>query len=116
MNLKALIEETYFNNSKTPVLLISHSLGCPYTRFFLSQQSQNWKDIHLRAWVTVSGAWAGSAKIFRIYASGSDLGFPNFVVNPLKLRHLLRTYESSAFLMPSGAFWSKEEVREQEVL
>lgn len=109
-NLKALIEDTYLKNNKTQVVLLSHSLGCPYTHHFLYNMSQEWKDTHIRAWVTIAGAWAGSAKLMRIYASGTNLGFPDVVLEPLNLRPVLRTYESSAFLMPSKDFWSAEEV------
>lgn len=109
-DLKALIEDTYIKNNKTSVVLLSHSLGCPYTHHFLSNMTQDWKDTHIRVWVTIAGAWAGSAKLMRIYASGSSLGLPDVVVEPLNLRPVLRTYESSAFLLPSKDFWATEEV------
>lgn len=109
-NLQALIEDTYIKNNKTSVVLLSHSLGCPFTHHFLSKMSQDWKDTHIKVWVTVAGAWAGTAKLMRIYASGTNLGLPDVVVEPLNLRPVLRTYESSAFLLPSKDFWSAEEV------
>lgn len=109
-NLKSLIEDTYIKNNKSSVLLLSHSLGCPYTHHFLSKMSQDWKDAHIRMWVTISGAWAGSAKSMRVYASGSNLGFPDVFVEPLNLRTVLRTYESTAFLLPSKDFWDMKEV------
>ena len=58
----------------------------------------------------MAGAWAGAAKLMRIYASGTNLGFPDVVLEPLNLRPVLRTYESTAFLLPSQHFWSAEEV------
>ena len=109
-SLKALIEDTYIKNNKTSVVLLSHSLGCPYTHHFLSKMSQDWKDMYIKIWVTIAGAWAGSAKLMRVFASGTNLGFPDVVVEPLNLRHVLRTYESSAFLLPSKDFWAAEEV------
>ena len=66
--------------------------------------------MHIKVWITVAGAWAGAAKLWRIYASGTNLGFPDVVLEPLNLRPVLRTYESTAFLMPSQHFWSAEEV------
>lgn len=109
-NLKALIEDTYIRNNKSSVALLSHSLGCPYTHFFLSKMTQDWKDTYIKVWITIAGAWAGSAKLMRVYASGSNLGFPDVFVEPLKLRTVLRTYESTAFLLPSKDFWDVEEV------
>lgn len=73
--------------------------------------SQDWKDTHIKVWITLAGAWAGAAKLMRIYASGTSLGLPDVVLEPLSLRPVLRTYESSAFLLPSKDFWSVEEVR-----
>lgn len=105
-----MIEDTYIKNNKTRVVLLSHSLGCPYTHYFLSKMPQDWKDMHIKVWITVAGAWAGAAKLMRIYASGTNLGFPDVVLEPLNLRPVLRTYESTAFLMPSQHFWSAEEV------
>lgn len=109
-NLKSLIEDTYVKNNKTSVILLSHSLGCPYTHHFLSKMSQDWKDTYIKVWITLAGAWAGAAKLMRIYASGTSLGLPDVVLEPLSLRPVLRTYESSAFLLPSKDFWSVEEV------
>ncbi|KAL9974221.1 hypothetical protein ACROYT_G011236 [Oculina patagonica] len=109
-NLQTLIEDTYTKNNKTRVVLLSHSLGCPYTHYFLSKMSQDWKDTHIKVWVTVAGAWAGTAKLMRIYASGTNLGLPDVILEPLNLRPVLRTYESTAFLMPSKDFWAEEEV------
>lgn len=108
--MKALIEDTYIRNNKSSVALLSHSLGCPYTHFFLSKMTQEWKDTYIKVWITIAGAWAGSAKLMRVYASGSNLGFPDVFVEPLKLRTVLRTYESTAFLLPSKDFWDVEEV------
>ena len=68
--------------------------------------------MHIKVWITVAGAWAGAAKLMRIYASGTNLaiGFPDVILELLNLRPVLRTYESTAFLMPSQHFWSAEEV------
>lgn len=73
--------------------------------------SRDWKDTYIKVWITLAGAWAGAAKLMRIYASGTSLGLPDVVLEPLSLRPVLRTYESSAFLLPSKDFWSVEEVR-----
>lgn len=38
--------------------------------YFLSQQSQDWKDKHINVMISLSGAWAGSAKAIKVYAIG----------------------------------------------
>lgn len=70
---KSLVEETYTMNGNAPVLLIAHSMGGPLTLVFLQQQTQAWKDKHIRALVTLSGAWGGSVKALKVFAVGKDL-------------------------------------------
>lgn len=67
---QALVEETYSANGDNPVLLVAHSMGGPMTLVFLQQQTQAWKDKHIRALVTLSGAWGGSVKALKVFAVG----------------------------------------------
>lgn len=53
--LKSLIEETVDINEGRKIMLISHSMGVPYSLRFLHQQSQEWKDKYIEAWITISG-------------------------------------------------------------
>jgi hypothetical protein len=108
--LKALIEETFAINGNMPVVLVCHSLGCPYTLIFLNQQQQNWKDKYLRVWLTISAPWGGSVKTLGLYASGYTLGVPKLLVNPLKLRSFQRSIKSSVYLLPSKDFWAPDHV------
>ena len=85
-DLKNLIEETYKKNGQEAIMLISHSLGCPLTLRFLNKQPQEWKDKYIKAWVTIAGAWGGAAKLWRLFASGTNLGFPDIILEPLSLR------------------------------
>jgi len=50
-----LIEETFQMNGGKKIMLLSHSMGVPYTLRFLHQQTQEWKDKHIVAWTTISG-------------------------------------------------------------
>lgn len=70
MKLKALVEETYEMNDKSPVALLAHSMGGPMSLYFLHQQTQAWKDKYIRSLITLSGAWGGSAKAIKVYAVG----------------------------------------------
>ncbi|XP_001639440.2 phospholipase A2 group XV [Nematostella vectensis] len=106
---QALVEQMFMEGGGEPVLVVSHSLGVPYTKYFLDRIHQEWKDKYLHAWVTIGGAWGGAAKLFRIISSGTNLGFPDFILNPLKMRVGLRTYESTTFLLPSEKFWDVKE-------
>ena len=53
--LKTLIEETYNINGNKKVNLISHSYGCTVTLYFLSLQTQEWKNKYLKQWISLSG-------------------------------------------------------------
>ena len=108
--LKALIEETFAINDNMPIVLVCHSLGCPYSNIFLNQQPQNWKDKYLRVWLTISSPWGGSVKTLGLYASGYTLGVPRVLVNPLKLRSFQRSIKSSVYLLPSKDFWTPDHV------
>ena len=111
--LKALIEETFAMNGNMPVVLVCHSLGCPYSLIFLNQQLQDWKDKYLRVWLTISAPWGGSIKTLGLYASGYLLGIPSFLVNPLKLRSFQRSIKSSVYLLPSKDFFTNDQVSEK---
>ena len=108
--LKALIEETFSINGNQPVVLVCHSLGCPYSLIFLNQQTSDWKDKYLRAWLTISAPWGGAVKTLGLYASGYTLGISHLLVSPLKLRPFQRSIKSSVYLLPSKDFWTDDHV------
>ena len=53
--LHKLIEDTYHTNGNEKIMLLSHSMGAPYTLYFLERQPQEWKDKYIQAWITISG-------------------------------------------------------------
>jgi len=108
VQLRKLIEETYSASGK--VLLLSHSMGAPYTHYFLKQQSQQWKDTYIDSWVTISGSYAGTVNILLAYISGYGFGIPSFVGKPRIFRYPERSYGSLPYLLPDTRFWKKEEV------
>ena len=109
VKLKKLIEDTYAANNGA-VLLLSHSMGAPYTHYFLKRQSQQWKDKYIDSWVTISGAYAGSVNILLAYISGYGFGIPRFVEKPRILRSPERTYGSLPYLLPDSRFWDEDEI------
>ena len=42
-NMKSTVETFYTNNNNTKVMLLSHSMGCLMTSYFLTRMSQQWK-------------------------------------------------------------------------
>lgn len=75
------MEETYRINDNQPVIILAHSMGGPMSLHFLHIQSKSWKDQHIRAFVTLSGAWGGSVKALKVFAVGKLVVEPN-VLNP----------------------------------
>ena len=55
-----LVEETYLINSNFSVTLLSHSMGCLYTLWFLNQKTQEWKDKYVARWIPTAGVFGGA--------------------------------------------------------
>jgi len=108
--LKSLIESTFEINRKKKILLVSQSMGCPYTLIFLKRQSQEWIDKYIASWITISGPWGGAVKSLRAYISGDPFGIPKLLDNPILMRAAQRTYTSLAFIRPIDSFWKPNEV------
>ncbi|XP_077505629.1 lysosomal phospholipase A and acyltransferase-like [Amblyomma americanum] len=106
--LHDLIEETFSTNGDQSVILVCHSMGCPNLRYFFSRQRQAWKDKHIRALVTLGGAWGGAVKALKAYASGENLGV--VVINPLSVRPEQRSTPSLAYMLPNRLYWNESEV------
>ena len=62
-NFTKLIEDTYYVNNGTPVVIIAHSMGNPVTLYFFNNYvTQEWKDKFVKKFVSLSGVWGGSVK------------------------------------------------------
>lgn len=107
-DLKALVEEAYNANGKTPVTLLCHSMGCPMSLLLLQKQTQQWKDQYIAKFITLAGAWGGSAKAVKVYAIGDDLGA--LALRASTMREEQITMPSLAWLLPSPEFWKADEV------
>ena len=55
LQLRKLIETTFEENGNKKVVLFAHSMGAPYTLYFLRAASKEWKDKFIKSFVTVSG-------------------------------------------------------------
>lgn len=108
VDLKELVEESYGANENTPVTLLCHSMGCPMSLKLLQMQSQAWKDKYISKFITLAGAWGGSAKSVKVYAIGDDLGA--LALRASVMREQQITMPSLAWLLPSPEFWKADEV------
>ncbi len=107
-NLRQLIEDTYTNNGHQRVVLLAHSMGAPTTLYFLTEMvDQQWKDTHIRDYITVSGVWHGCAKAAKAFASGDNEGI--WIVPNSQGRSGSRTYPANAWLLPYPSdTWPKD--------
>ena len=89
------------------MLLVTHSMGSIMSLYFLHQQTQAWKDKHVRSLVSIAGVWGGTARAVKVFAVGDNLD--SWFLNE---KNLLweRTNPSLAWLMPSADFWPDDEV------
>lgn len=53
--LKHLIESTFAANKNRRIFLISHSMGAPYSLYFLNHADDAWKEKYIDGWITISG-------------------------------------------------------------
>lgn len=108
IDMKTLVEETYALNENTPVTIVCHSMGCPMSLLLLQNQTQAWKDQFISKFITIAGAWGGSAKAVKVFAIGDDLGA--LALRASVMRQVQITNPSLAFLIPSPGFWKQDEV------
>jgi len=78
--LKGQLEEAV-QRSGRPAVLLSHSLGCPTSLYFLHNfVSDDWKAAHLHSWVAFAGPWLGGATQASAYLGGWNLGLPSWLI------------------------------------
>ena len=103
-----------FQNNNTPVVMVGHSMGCPMSLYFLTQQTKAWKDKYVKSLITLAGPWGGSAKSLEIFAVGTDLSdkINNIPILSEVLmdatRFVERTNPSLAWMMPTSQIWSSD--------
>lgn len=102
--MTSLVEETAELNGGRKVVLLSHSMGCLYTLWFLTQRPQAWKDQYIAHWAPTSGVFAGAGTGVLQLVSGSNEGIPG--VSGMTVRDEQRSYESSMILLPTAQIWS----------
>ena len=76
VELKELVEKVYKINGGVPVTLVGHSMGGRMVFVFLQMQTQDWKDKHIKSFVSLATPWGGSFKALKmlVYGDNFDIG------------------------------------------
>ena len=106
--LRLLIEDTWRLSGGRRVLLVAHSLGGLMTTYFLNQQSDEWKDVYIKALVSLNAPWDGAMVVAQLQAAGDDWGMD--IIDRNVIRDQQRSYETGYFLLPHGNTWGPDDV------
>ena len=99
-DMKNLIEKAYETNNQTKVVLVTHSLGCPYSFYFLTKvekENKGWIEKYIHMYVPMAPAWMGAVKAFDFMLLGVDVDVP---IAGKYFAPLMRHLPSLWFLLP----------------
>ncbi|CAF1431680.1 unnamed protein product [Rotaria sordida] len=108
INLTQLVIDTYEKNNQTKIIFITHSMGGLFALYWLHQQTNSFKEKYIHSMINIGTPWGGAIKALRLMASGDNIDV--YVVSPIRVRPYQRSAPSTAFVMPSINFWTKDEV------
>lgn len=103
-NLKKLIEEMYEANNRKSVIIVIHSMTSQFVYVFLNQMTSSWKDRYVRSWILLASCLGGTFKYQYAYFGQDDYPANLFPVSRLAVR----TYSTTAFLLPRVAAFGNE--------
>ena len=103
-----LVEHTYELNDQNRITLLSHSMGCLYTLWFLNQKSEDWKNTYILQWIPTSGVFGGAGSGIKQVLSGDISMVPIPGITGLTVREEQRSYESSMLLLPTLQVWGNK--------
>jgi len=64
--MKASIEYLYKQNKNKKVIIVSHSMGCPFTYYFLMHMDKEWVEKYVHLFIPTAPAWMGAVKALKI--------------------------------------------------
>ncbi|CAF0927443.1 unnamed protein product [Adineta ricciae] len=101
-NLQDLIELTYYENMNKSVSLISHSTGGSMTLYFLTQQTQAWKDQYVHSWISLSGNIAGEVDNIENVLRG--------FLSPVVTRDVIQSWDFFAWRLPEPMIYGSQRI------
>ena len=58
------------------MVLVTHSMGCVYSLYFLNQMDPDWVAKYIKVYVPISGPWQGAVQLLRALVAGYNEGIP----------------------------------------
>lgn len=98
--LNQTCQQMFEDSGEEPITFICHSMGCNNIYYFLRQQSQEWKDKHIKRVISIAAPWGGAISALRAVAFGDNLGLP-LLFDETKLNKVQRSLPSTIYLLPN---------------
>ena len=102
--LKTVIESTYEENGRFPVVIVCHSMGCTFSYAFLLNQPTAWKDKYVSGWANIGAPFGGNFKYMYHYMGDDDYPADLFKI----IRPAERTFSSTMTLFPRQAVFGDD--------
>jgi len=74
-DVQKLIEEAVRKTGEKAVL-ITHSMGCPFSYYFLMKMGDAWVEKYIHMYIPMAPAWMGAVKAFDFMLTGIDRDLP----------------------------------------
>lgn len=74
--VKDLVETVVANNGGCPAVLIAHSMGCPFSYYFMMKMGEEWVKKNVHMFIPTSPAWMGAVKALDVMIAGLDYNVP----------------------------------------
>ena len=103
-NFRRLIEQTYYENNNSSVIILIHSMGSQFTYIFFEHMPSWWKDRYIRSWILIAPSLGGTFKYVYYYFGQGSYPSSLFPANNIPVR----TFSSTAFLLPRAAAFGNE--------
>lgn len=99
--MKKLVENAYNNAGNKKVNLITHSLGCIVTSYFLNKMTSSWKNKYINLFVPIAPPFLGSTGALESVLTGNTESIP--ITNQF-IRGLERTMGGVLFMINNSKF------------
>lgn len=110
--MKSLVEQSYDKSGGQKVNLITHSLGCIVSTYFLNKMTSSWKNKYINLFCPIAGPWGGASSALEAVLTGSTQGIP---VSKQFMRSLEREMGAIIWMLNNTRVWSGTTSQDQVI-